>query len=257
MKRLPRLLVALVSFAAGIAVAITTSPKAQMHLDTAAIEARYEGHMRFEAAVGTCRHHLAPDSSWSYREWGNYDTRMQVAPRCAQIGISVLPFEAGRTKWGVRAAYVDHGTVTADNTYPVDEPAYFRAKDTRTAVQSATGRFQGSGHARGFTLGLAAEQRHFGLDLGVEAGVALLRTTWHVPDSPHMATTGGCRGDWACADCVSSTWYAGVNARWENFFISIRRYANVHASQASRNPLFIGPTDGPVNAVLVGITTIF
>lgn len=218
------------------------------------ITSRSEG-VRLEGAAGHCRHRLAPDASWSYREWGNYQTSMELNPACYQIGLSYLPLELYGVKFGIRGAFVNLGRVTADNTFPTDEKEYFRAKETRTAVQSDTGRFQGYGTSKGFTLGLAAERRRYGLDFGAEAGIALLRNTWHV-NLPGFgsAVLNGCRDDWACADCLNGTWYVGVNARYQYLFVSIRRYANVHASQAGRNPLFVGPTDGPVTQITAGIS---
>jgi hypothetical protein len=215
---------------------------------------------RIEGSFGRCRHHLAPDSSWSYREWGNYDNNMQVQPHCFQVGIVVLPYEWHSVKWGVRAGFVNLGRTTADNTYPVDEPAYFRAKDTRTPVQSATGRFHGYGTHKGFTLGLAGEKEMLGIYWGAEVGAALLRNTWHV-NLPGMGTVTGCRDDWACADGNQVTPYIGANARYQNFFVSVRRYSSVHASNCSLNvpfsALFTGPTSGPVTQVTAGISISF
>jgi hypothetical protein len=213
--------------------------------------------LRLEGALGRCRHHLAPDSSWSYREWGTYENNMQVQPHCFQVGIVVLPYEWNSVKWGFRAAYVDLGRVTADNTFPLDEPEYFRAKDTRTPINSPTGRFHGYGTHRGLTLGLAAEKPMLGLDFGVEAGLALLRNTWHV-NLPGMSAMVGCREDWACADGNQITPYFGVNARYKIFYVSVRQYMSVHASNARMNvphsDLFTGPTSGPVTQVTIGVS---
>lgn len=217
-----------------------------------AANVRAEG-IRLEAAGGTCRHQLAPDASWSYREWGNYETKMELKPACYQVGLLWLPYQFDEIKWGGRISYVELGTITADNTYPVDEPAYFRAKDTRTAVQSATARFHGDGRSKGFTIGLAAETRALGLDWGAEVGLAFLRSTWHV-DWPDGRVVGRCRSDWACADGNQITPYIGVNARWKYLFISIRQYTSVHASQSDANPLFIGPTSGSVVQATAGIS---
>ncbi len=40
------------------------------------------GDVHLEAAGGFCQHHLAPDASWSYREWGDYETKMRLKPNC-------------------------------------------------------------------------------------------------------------------------------------------------------------------------------
>jgi hypothetical protein len=211
--------------------------------------------LRLEGGLGRCRHHLAPDSSWSYRDWGSYENNMQVQPHCFQLGASYLPFEFGGIKLGIRGAFVDLGRVTADNTYPIDEPAYFRAKDSRTTVQSATARFTGYGTHKGFTLGLAAEKEMLGIHWGAETGLALLRNTWHV-NFPGMNATAmtGCREDWACADGNQVTPYIGINARYRVFYVSVRQYSSVHASECDKNFQFIGPTAGTVTQVTAGIS---
>lgn len=208
--------------------------------------------INLEATGGQCNHRLAPDASWHY-EYGGYQNKMRLNTNCLQLGISVLPYEWDGVKWGFRAAYVSLGSVRADNTYPTDEPAYFRAKDSGTPVQSATGRYQGNGSTKGFTFGLAAEEERFGLRLGAEVGLAVLRSTWHV-DYPDGRAIAGCRGDWACADSTHATYYFGVNARYKYLFLSVRQYANAHASNAKANPLFVGPTTGPVTSVTLGVS---
>lgn len=226
----------------------TAFDDADGHRDLPAVSA-----FRFEAGVGHCRHQLAPDASWSYREWGNYETKMNINPICYQVGVSYLPVEFDGVKVGFRASLVDLGRITANNSYPVNEQAYFLAKDTRTAVQSDTGRFTGSGSSRGLTLGLAAETQKSGLNIGAEVGLALLRNTWRV-NFPNFgaANVTGCRTDWACADGNQITPYIGVNARWKYLFVSIRQYTSVHASQSEANPLFIGPTAGSVTQMTIG-----
>lgn len=215
-----------------------------------------ESSVRIEGSVGYCQHHLAPDSSWSYRDWGQYQTHMNIKPKCGQLGLSILPFESGGVKLGFRVAYVDLGTIRADNTYPVDEPAYFHAKETGTPVKSETARFQGVGRSRGLTLGLAAESRAYGIDVGGEGGLALLRNTWHVEFPGGATTQAGCRTDWACADSNQVTPYVGVNVRYGYVFLSVRKYMSVHASNSGEGirSLFIGPTAGPTVQATVGLS---
>jgi hypothetical protein len=213
-----------------------------------------EAALRVEIAGGICKHRLAEDSAWSYREWGDYDTNIRLDPKCYQFGFSYLPFTFKHLRWGIRAAYVDLGRLDADNSYPIDEAEYFRAKATRTPVNSETGRFQATGGSRGITLGLAAEYPVGPLRIGAEIGGAGLYSTWHLDFNHAQAVNEGCRQDWACADGWNGTWYIGMTARAEWLFVSLRQYQNVHASQRSDNPLFIGPTTGRVTQVVVGLS---
>ena len=211
--------------------------------------------IRLEAAGGSCQHRLAPDASWSYREWGDYQTKMRLKPNCYQVGLSWLPWQRGATRYGIRIGYVDLGRIKADNEYPVDEQAYFIAKETRTPVNSATARFQGTGGSRGFTAGFAAETPMGAFHIGPEIGMAMLYARWHVQFPGFgAAVASGCREDWACADGWHATWYVGATARYQWLFVSYRRYMNVYTSQSEKNPLFVGPTTGPVDQVLVGIS---
>jgi hypothetical protein len=218
--------------------------------------AHADAPVRLEATAGVCKHGLAPDASWSYREWGNYENKMRLNPACYQLGVSYLPLDWDGVKVGIRGAFIDLGRVTADNTFPVDEPEYFRAKDTRTPVRSATGRFHGNGTHKGFSLGLAAETHWLVFDVGAEGGLALLRNTWHV-NLPGMSAMVGCREDWACADGNQITPYVGVNARYKMFYVSLRQYVSVHASNCEKNGLFIGLTSGSVRQLTAGVSLEF
>jgi hypothetical protein len=210
--------------------------------------------IRLEVSGGNCKHRFAEDSSWSYRDWGSYETNYDLTPECLQIGASWMPWSVGKLKYGVRLAYVDLGKIGGDITYPVDEPEYFRAKETRTPINSETARLHGQGGSRGLTLGIASEYPVGPFWIGPETGVAMLYSTWRTTFNHAQAVNEGCRQDWACADGWHATLYAGATLRYEWLFLSYRRYANVHASQSEKNPLFIGPTTGPVDSVLVGLS---
>lgn len=214
-----------------------------------------EGSLRLELMGGQCQHRLAVDASWHY-EYGGYETNMNLRPKCLQLGISVMPFKYRDLRWGFRVAYVDLGKIIADNTYPVDELEYFHAKDEGREVNSETARFHAQGGARGLTIGLASEYPLWReLQVGPEIGAAGLYTTWHTQFNHAQAVNEGCRTvDWACADGLHWTVYAGVTVRWQWLMISARRYFNVLTSQSEKNPLFIGPTTGPVDSILIGLS---
>lgn len=190
------------------------------------------GEWRGEMYAGYCKHSLAPDASWHYG-YGGYRTNMTLRPACFNFAAVRM---IDRT-FGLRAAYVDLGHVDADNTYPVDDLAYFAAKATNTPVASPTARFQGQGVSRGFSFGPLVSWRL----LEAEAGIAALYNNWHV-DS------------WRYADGWNTTWYAGAAFKWRYLRIGVRRYENVHASQSKTNYQFIGPTSGQVIQTTFGIS---
>lgn len=207
-------------------------------LSLALVAGNANADLRMEASAGKCQHHLAPDASWHYEYGGIYQEKMQLNPHCLQLGLLWMPTK----HYGVRAAYVDLGAVTADNTYPQDEAAYFAAKNSVTAPPPADGRFQGIGNSKGVTFGPVIEAR----GVSAEAGVATLYNTWHawVEGFP----------TWNYADGWNATWYAGAGVRWKFLTVNVRRYANVHASQAAKNYQYIGPTSGPLLQVTVGLS---
>lgn len=222
-----------------------------------------DSNIRVEVAGGQCRHHLAADASWSYRDWGSYQSNMELQPSCLQAGVSWMPYWKGfgKTRLGLRIAYVDLGNITADNTFPLDELEYFRAKETKTPVNSPTYSFHGNGGSRGMTMGLASEfPLAWGIHVGPEAGAAFLYSRWNAyfPNQEEESPVGGCGKGWACANGWHATAYAGVTVRYEWLQISARRYFNAHASNTNspdtRSALFIGPTTGPVDSILIGIS---
>lgn len=216
----------------------------------------HESDVRFEIAAGNCKHRLAQDASWSYREKGDYETNMRLDPDCHQLGASWMPKWSGLgdLRLGVRGAYVHLGRIEADNTFPLNEPEYFRAKEEGGPVNSETSRFTGHGSSQGFTLGLASEYPVWKFHVGAEVGAALLYSSWKAFFKNGEEQIYGCGAGWRCADGWHWTPYVGASARYEWLQISWRRYMNAHASDATQNPLFIGPTTGPVDQMLIGLS---
>ncbi len=213
-----------------------------------------ESPVRLELLGGHCKHRLGPDSTWHY-QYGGYQTNMDMTPNCIQAGLSYLPFKWGDLRFGGRVAYVDLGKITAHNTFPIDEKEYFRARDAGEPVNSAEGRYQGLGGARGLTLGLASEYPVGPFKIGPEVGAAFLYARWAVMVPGEVQDISpGCRGDWSCANGWKVTPYIGVTARYEWLEVSFRRYANVRASQRDNKDYMIGPYTGPVDSVMVGIS---
>lgn len=198
---------------------------------------------RLEGALGRCYHQPAPDTSWHY-DFGGYRNDMEWRPTCGSLGIRWKPDEDSRL--GVKLAYVDLGIIRADNTFPTDEQAYKVAKATKTAVQSATARYEGSGGSRGLALGPVYEIPVHALTFTAEAGLAELYSTWHA-----MATT---TATWAYADGWVTSPYVGAGVRWRCFTFDVLYYTQARASQAKENPQFVGPTSGKVVQTLIGLS---
>ncbi len=216
-----------------------------------------EPTVRLEAALGATKYRLSDDSNWHYSYGSTYAQKMELQAKSYQLGVSWWPKRAkfGDTSFGLRGAFVDFGKYTLDNEYPACEPCYFKAKEDKTAAPEGKGRFQGQGGSKGLTFGLAAEHKVWKLYPGAEIGMAALYSTFHTGISHEQAVMEGCGRKWACADGLTWTWYVGASLRFERASVSIRRYDNVRASNASSDhplsALFVGPTAGALRGVYV------
>lgn len=206
-----------------------------------AVASNSRGELRFEGAVGQCKYRLAEDTSWHYGV-GPYFTNMELTPHCGQLGVLWKPNDT----FGLRFAYVDLGTVTAENSYPVDEPAYMRAKATSTGIVSETAIFQGQQQARGLSVGPVIEKKAAGLTWSVEGGVSALYITWRAMTPVYP--------DWRFADGWKFAPYVGAGVRKGIVTAGFRVYSNAHASRTDICEQCFGPTKGPVVQTLVGLS---
>jgi opacity protein-like surface antigen len=205
---------------------------------------------RLEAGLGACRYSLAQEGSWWY---DGYRTDTKLTTPCHQVGLSWLPAVTGGWKLGGRLAYVNLGTVKANNSFPAVEDGSYH--DNRVNPKGPVGEYSGRGGASGVTLGPVAERSYGAWTLSGEAGVAYLRTYWHVDD----ASIEGEKQDinWRHADGNKWTWYAGLGTHYDltkhwRADLTFRYYGRVHASQAQTNYQYIGLFGGPAYTVLVG-----
>ena len=215
---------------------------------------------RIEGAYGVCKHSLANEGSWHY---DGYEKNMQLRPACYQFGASWLR-QTGAWGTGLRLAYVDLGKVKADNEFPIVEdggPDDHRVNNDCQYAKTGSyarckGRFQGEGSTYGISLGPIVERNLGPVTLGAETGVYSYRSSWVVRDGHVQCTSPDCSmsntGEWDYARGTHQTWYAGASARVHWLTVGVRRYANVHASQAAKNPGYIGMTSGPVWQFAVG-----
>lgn len=197
--------------------------------------------VRLEAAAGQCRHELGPDTSWYY-QLGGFRTDMNMKPNCGQLGFL---WEIDKT-FGIRASFVDLGHIRADNEYPLPEAAYFVAKATHTAINAGTYRYQGNGGSRGFSLGPVVQKDALGMTFSAETGLAYLYNYWHAWTST--------AGTWDYADGWKWSPYFGVGVRWKILTASVRYYTGARASQSKNDPLFVGPTNGRVMQMMLGVS---
>lgn len=207
-----------------------------------AIRAGMADEIRIEALLGKCRYNLADDTNWYYK-YGAFHNDIRQNAQCGQLS---LLWKIDRT-FGFRASYVDFGTYSLDNDYPIDEQAYIRARNSHTAVNSAIGHLSGHGGAQGVAFGPAFETSAKDVTVGAETGLAYLYNWWHVSAQGVS--------DWSYADGWNTTWYVGSTARWKWLEAAIRVYGNVHANGGTKiNPVFTGPTSGPLVQAIVGVS---
>jgi hypothetical protein len=223
--------------------------------------AQAEG-LRLELAAGVAHHRLAPEGSWWY---DGFERETKLTVPSFSAGVLWTPIEWKRYRFGLRAGYVDLGTVTASNSFPIVEDhsaADARVNPTcnRTTLAGCTGKFKGTGWAHGWYLGPAAERDFGRFTLGAEAGLLYYKSAWiatdfKVADEKGVFIPGDWDGmRWDQIEAWHGTSYAGLNARWRALFVTGRVYNDVHAADTNKGKDFIGMTSGPVWSVLAGIS---
>jgi hypothetical protein len=211
--------------------------------------------LRFELQAGACKYQLAPEGSWWYE---GYQTDVKLTVPCHQVGISWLPVKRGTWRFGVRGSYVDLGEVKANNDFPAVEDG--SQNDHRVNPAGPVGSYSGSGGAWGWTLGPVAEWSTGRWTVSGELGAAYLWTWWHVT----QASIDGVpiNINWRYADGYKWTSYLGLGAHYSidkawRVDLSLRRYSQVHASQAEVNSEYIGIFSGPVYSLMLGASYAF
>jgi hypothetical protein len=230
--------------------------------------------VRLEIGVGTAKHGLAEEGSWWY-EGFQVDTKLKTS--AFSVGILWTPIEMGKTRLGARIGYSDLGRITANNTFPIYEDwsssdARVNPNCDRTTLAGCTGKYQGAGKAKGLYVGPVVE-RDFEtgklwlepgkITLGLEGGLFFYRSEWvainarAVDQHGEFVPAGWDQIRWDHVRNDHGTWYVGLNARWNDLFVSWRRYSNVRASDTSKGFEYVGISSGPVWSVTIGASLKF
>lgn len=219
--------------------------------------------LRLEATTGVTKHHLAPEGAWHY---SGFETNNKLLVGSYQVGLLWLPIKSGDWSLGVRGAYADLGKVRASNSFPVIEDrssadARVNPICDRSTLHGCTGRFDGIGKTKGWSIGPALE-RDFGggVSVGIEAGAYIYWSNWRasnirVVDGRDEFTPPMWQNfTWDSAKGQHVTSYVGGNARWHNLFFSARLYSQVHAADTAKCNDCIGMTSGPIWSAMAGIS---
>lgn len=216
--------------------------------------------LRLEATAGVAKHGLAPEGSWWY---DGFETNNQLQTSAFAVGLLWTPWEWRGYRLGMRGGYSDLGTVKANNHFPIYEDgsihdARVNSNCDRTTLSGCTGKYRGAGTTKGFYFGPAGERDFGPVTLGAEVGLFMYRSKWvainarGVDSAGEFMPAGWDRTQWDQVRNDHGTWYAGVNARWNGWFVSYRHYANVRAADTSKGFEYVGLTSGPVWSLMVG-----
>jgi hypothetical protein len=209
---------------------------------------------RVEITGGSCRYGHSPDGSW-WKE--GYESSFNLKVPCGSVALSSTPFGIGSYKIGWRLGWNDLGRPKATTKAPVlDEEAnsYPTGENCNLLTGSGcVGLYRQTGGAYGASLSAVVERKFGGLTLGGEVGALHYRSWWFVfGEHPAHGTCTNCppghqqQYTWDMARGNHTTTLMGLTAEYSGWFLHVRRYSAVYASNAEQNPLYVGLIGGPL-----------
>src|SRR6185503_11999865 len=195
----------------------------------------------------------APDGSW-WKE--HYDASFDFNVPCGAVALSSTPWGLGSYKIGWRLGWYDLGRPNAVTKVPVlDAEAnnFPTGEDCNLLTGSGCiGLYRQTGGAYGIALSAITERKFGPVTLGAEVGAYYYRSWWFVfGEHPANGTCQNCypmqqQYTWDYARGNHTTALIGATAEWEGWFLHVRRYSAVYASNAEQNPLYVGLIGGPL-----------
>lgn len=234
-------------FSLGVLVALAAGCSAQEE---------NRANLRIEATYGLCKYGKAQDGTW-YKN--GYDQSFGLNSKCWSAGISQAAWHTPAGLFGYRVSYVDFGLAKADTVVPIiDAEANSHptgANCNPSTFSGCVGHYKQAGRAKGISFGPILEnQTRYGT-FGVEGGFYYFHSNWHVNAELPTTPCGGCTPqawEWDGAANYHTTWYTGLTYEYSGFFVQARKYHAVYASDAKKDPLFIGLISGPLVSVQAG-----
>jgi hypothetical protein len=218
---------------------------------------------RLEVGLGQTKFHAREDGTW----WqSQYETHNDLTS--ASWRLALRDYFTGSRHFGWSLGYSYLGSFSGHNRASLwDEevgriPADGSACDFENKSHGCLGWFNGSGKARGVTLGLTADRTIRGLTFGVEGGVFVFRSSYDVTlhldqginfDDSRGKFPPGSTYEYNHATGTHGTWYVGYRASYGYLFAQVLSFHNVF--EQGRGPGGdVGLTGGRTKQVLVGIS---
>jgi hypothetical protein len=179
--------------------------------------------LRIEGQLGKCKYGITEIGGW----WNDmYPTDIDPRDQCFQIGLSRIERSYSWANVGWRVAYVNLGTLRAQNTFAgLDEQQFTRfdrSKCNRRTWRNCVFDAEFSDEAKGFTLGAIAERNFSGVTLGADVGLFIYEGTAEI----HLRHQGKPLRPINISG-VTATPYLGITASYGYLLASFRAYASV------------------------------
>lgn len=213
-----------------------------------------DDRVRVELTAGQCRYGKSEDGSW----WKQgYDADFDLTVPCGSVHISSTPWGLGSYKTGWRLGWNDLGRPKATTMVPVrDDEANSHPTGENcnlTNGSNCVGYYRQTGGAYGISLAGIIERQVGKVTLGAEAGVFYYRSWWFVfGEHPAHGTCTSCapghqqQYTWDMARGNHTTTLLGATAEYDGWFLHVRRYSAVYASNLEKDPLAYGLIAGPL-----------
>lgn len=209
--------------------------------------------LRFEAQLGTCKYGITAKGGW----WNDaYPTDIDARDQCFQLGISRIEKSYSWANVGWRLAYVNLGTLNADNTFAARDDQQFTTFDASKCdlsdgARNCVLRSTMSDNAKGITIGAIFERTKWAVTWGAEIGAFVYDSTFNAT----FYHDGKLVGHYHTAG-LNATPYLGLTATYGYLLASIRGYGSVTSHEPGCGGCS-GITHGPAWQLTAGIQVPF
>jgi hypothetical protein len=214
------------------------------------------GAIELEIAVGQSEYCCRADGVWWQSEFG-FNGNMR--PTSWEIGAR---HRIGN--WGIHAAYVDLGTVSANNIASMRDDDFGKHDPTKpcdaATQKNCLGQFSAKQNVRGVLAGASyGIGLPYGARLEAELGQYFYRARWDItiqcPDCGNYSLYSfGFSHSFRYVSETRRTPYVSGRVSYKNVFLMYRRFSYINGGGTSEEQYAIGLTGGPVNQFMVGIS---
>jgi hypothetical protein len=208
-----------------------------------------------EVAVGQSSYCCKVDGVWYQSPFG---FQANTRPTSFEIGARQRIGD-----FGLHVAYVDLGTVTADNVASMRDDEFGKHDFSKPCVISGQhnclGFFKARQNVSGVLAGVSYGRDFRGIRLEGEVGSYFYRSSWSVniqcPACGNVSLYSfGYSHNFRYLSDVRRTNYVSARVVYKSAFLMVRRFSTIDGSGSSDEQYAIGMTSGPVNQVMLGYT---